>query len=83
MKTEFHVLNDPINLTQYIRGKLFIYVDFLMSHEFESLVKDIPEVISFLKTVIQLIAQWIVLFPQYIQSANYLFTFLAIRLLFQ
>lgn len=81
LKTNFHAINDPINLTQYIRGKLFIYVDFLMSHEFTSFDKEIPQVITFLRSVIQLIAKWVKLFSKYIQSAIYYFYYCSFRII--
>jgi hypothetical protein len=65
-------LTSAFEVTQYIRGHLFIYVDFLMANEYKDPPKEIPLVIEFLKLVIKMIALWLDVFPNYLQSVSFL-----------
>ena len=54
-------------LTQYLRGELFIAVDFLLSANTYS-EDEIAEVCHFLKTVIRLIVHWLKKAPELLEK---------------
>ena len=65
------------DVTQYIRGRLYTYVDFLMAGEYIANPEvEVPLVVAFLKLVAKLIALWLGNFPKYLKSviAKGLFT---------
>ena len=68
LDTGFKSLATAFDVTQYIRGRLYVFVDFLMANEYKNPDNEIPEVIAFLKLVVKLIATWLKIFPNYLQS---------------
>lgn len=48
--------------TQYLRGELFVYVDFLLSHTYPDL-HVLPEIDAFIKSVLRIIVLWLVKLP--------------------
>lgn len=51
---------DAYQTTQYFRGKLYMYVDFLLSADYPEEVEQatLDAVIDFLNLVIKLVVQW-------------------------
>ena len=70
LATNFRSLTTAHDVTQYLRGRLFIYVDFLMAHEYKKPEEAIPRVISFLHLVVKLIVKWLELFPSLLSSVR-------------
>ncbi len=69
--TEFKCLETAFEVTQYLRGRLYTYVDFLMAGEYlKSPETELPPIVSFLKLVAKLIALWLALFPSYLKSVR-------------
>ncbi len=66
--SKFVCLKTAFEVTQYLRGRLYIYVDFLMANEYKDPDKEIPHVLEFLRGVLKLIVMWLDLFPQYLRS---------------
>ena len=50
---------DAFETTQYLRGELFVYVDFLLGHQFTD-IEVLTDVDSFIKVVMRLIVVWLV-----------------------
>lgn len=55
-------------LTQYLRGELFVTVDFLLSANSLYSEEDVGEVCTFLKAVISLIVHWLKLAPGLLET---------------
>ena len=68
IESDFKVLKTAFEITQYLRGKVFIYVDFLMANEYKNPQEECKKAIEFLKLVIKLFVRWMELFPKYKQS---------------
>lgn len=68
LATKFGCLTTAPEVTQYLRGRLFVYVDFLMANEYKDPQKEIPLVVNFFYLVIKVIACWLDLLPNYLQS---------------
>jgi len=68
IESKFGSLTSAFEVTQYLRGKLFCYVDFLMANEYKDPEHEIPEVIEFLKDVLKLIVLWVDVFPRFAQN---------------
>lgn len=58
-ETNFGCFKSVHELTQYMRGELFIYVDFIFSYDYTSLTVEVPSVVIFLKSVLKLLCQWL------------------------
>lgn len=67
VKAGFDLKLSPIEITEYLRGDLFLYADTLltMMHVFKPTLADIQEILSFTETLFTLILQWIKLFPEF------------------
>ena len=70
MDTKFGCLRTAFEVTQYLRGKLYILVDFLMANEYKNPDIEVPPVIEFLKLAIRMIALWLSMFPTYLKSVS-------------
>lgn len=70
LASDFKSLTTPFEVTQYLRGTLYIYVDFLMTLEYPDEDVAIPEVVGFFKLVVKLIARWLTLWPNYMQAVR-------------
>lgn len=56
----------PFELTQFIRGRLFVLVDFLMTNyvpKKDSAKADIDLILELCKASIKLICKWLIMFP--------------------
>eukprot|EP00826_Nyctotherus_ovalis_P005218 TRINITY_DN11170_c0_g2_i13.p1 TRINITY_DN11170_c0_g2~~TRINITY_DN11170_c0_g2_i13.p1 ORF type:complete len:284 (-),score=59.79 TRINITY_DN11170_c0_g2_i13:218-1045(-) len=67
VKANFTLQLSPIEVTEYVRGELFLYADTLltMMHVFKPTLTEIQEILSFTETLLTLIIQWIKCFPQF------------------
>ena len=54
---------DAFMVTQYLRGELYVYIDFLLSVTLETPKSSIPIIYEFLKVVIKLIVVWLKMLP--------------------
>ena len=70
IKTNFKCLTSAFEITQYLRGRLFILVDCLLAREPLDPETEIPIIIGFFKIVIKVIVEWLKLFPSLIDSVN-------------
>ncbi len=70
LASDFKCLSSAFEITQYLRGKLYIYVDFLMANEYKDPEKEIPPVVEFLKLTVRTIAAWLRLFPTHLVSVS-------------
>jgi hypothetical protein len=70
IKAEFKgVFEKPRDLTQFIRGEFYFYVDSLMSLFQNSSPEEVPAIFEFLtKDVFALIFKWLEIFPEYLSS---------------
>ena len=59
MASNFRAIPQAYDLTQYLRGKLFVYVDFLMGAPNTYTEEDIDLVIEFLKSAIRCVVAWL------------------------
>jgi hypothetical protein len=57
-------------LSQYLRGELFITVDFLLSASSQYTEEDVDEVCAFLKAVLGLIVHWLKMAPGLLERAQ-------------
>lgn len=70
IKTNFKCLTTALDVTQYLRGRLFILVDCLLAREPPDAQAELPIIIDFFKTVIRVIVEWLKLFPSHIESVS-------------
>jgi hypothetical protein len=64
IESDFDNLGTPFEITQFFRGELFIYVDWLFGYEFENLEEELPPTISFLNLIIDLIVKFLKKLPK-------------------
>ena len=64
----FRNFESPSQLTQFIRGQLYFYVDSLLSLPQVSSESDLPTIFDFITLVFKLILKWIELFPSVLKS---------------
>lgn len=57
MATDFGCLANAFEVTQYLRGHLFVFLDLLMTSEHKE--ENLPDVYSFLHLVVEAIVQWL------------------------
>ena len=69
MASNFQCWSEPFELTQYLRGRLYVYVDFLMANLYDD-PQVLPAVVDFLKRVLKLIAAWLRRFPGLMRSVD-------------
>ena len=69
IESQFKCLATSFEITQYIRGELYIFVDSVLTYEgYKDKKKILSKAINFLKKVLQLIAEWFKEFPKYLKS---------------
>ncbi len=68
--SDFQCLTTPFEITQYLRGRLHIYVDFVMTIPDAEEKVAVPRIIGFLKLVVKLIARWLALLPNHMQAVR-------------
>ncbi len=69
--SNFASLSTPHEVTQYLRGKFYIYIDFLLSNEYKDPEKEIVPVAEYLVLVVRLVAIWLGRFPDLLKSVSY------------
>ena len=62
---DFKVFETPRDLTQFVRGELYFYVDSLLSM-LSTTVEDLPSIFEFMKEIFKLIFKWMEIFPDYL-----------------
>jgi hypothetical protein len=60
VRTRFSSLETAFDVTQYLRGHLYIFVDLLLTSEHTE--SDLPDIYSFLHLVIKAISLWLKMF---------------------
>lgn len=69
IKKDFKCYELPRDLTQFVRGELYFYVDSLMSIFQSSSVEEVPAIFEFItKDIFSLIFKWLEIMPDYLPS---------------
>jgi hypothetical protein len=65
IKDEFEGFKTPHETTQFLRGRLYVFVDSLLSNCDEDMItkEDSRDIIEFMEAVFKLIIKWLELFP--------------------
>lgn len=70
MESDFKCFNSPNELTQFIRGELYFYIDSLISLYTSTTSDDLVAILEFMQEVFRLILKWMEIFPQYLKIFN-------------
>jgi hypothetical protein len=62
IKNDFKAFETPNQLTQFIRGELYFYVDSLISFQNTS-TEDLSAVFEFMTEIFKLLFKWMEIFP--------------------
>ena len=62
---------DAFTITQYLRGELYVYIDFLLGESIEEIDENVMVIYDFLKEVINLIVLWLKMIPKLYISVIY------------
>lgn len=65
--------DDAYKFTQFIRGKLFFYIDSLLTLQKGADKKAFPNIVKFMRKVFELILKWMKLFPKYASYVSVLY----------
>ena len=61
----------PYELTNFLRGDLYVLIDCLMCNAYSNPAKDVNDVVEFFKNVISLIIKWMTLVPSEIKNCDF------------
>lgn len=61
----------PYELTNFLRGDLYVLVDCLLCHTYSNPMKDVNDVVEFFKNVISLIIKWMSLVPTEVKNCDF------------
>lgn len=64
--TKFDNGMGPIELTQFVRGRLYFHLDSLMSLSNSTCEDDLPSIFEFVQAYIELVKVWMSEFPRYL-----------------
>jgi hypothetical protein len=68
--SDFKYFDTPFNLSQYIRGELYFYVDSIISISTLANSDDLPTTFEFMQETFELIFKWMDLFPAMLKTYN-------------
>lgn len=61
----------PYELTNFLRGDLYVLIDCLLCNTYSNVAKDVNDVVEFFKNVISLIIKWMTLVPSEIKNCDF------------
>ena len=68
METDFMSIDNVHELTQYLRGELFFFVDSILSLGEVRMKKQLEQTQDFMKEVLTLIFRWMMIYPSIVSS---------------
>lgn len=68
VKSRFKNFKTAHEVTQFIRGELFFYVDSIITIPTETTSADLPARVEFITQVFELIITWLDIFPSYVEA---------------
>ncbi len=71
LASDFGALTTPHEVTQYLRGRLYLYVDFLLANEYKEPEKEIGPVTDFFRLATKLVAKWLGHFPDLLRPVQH------------
>ena len=70
VKADFESFETAFELTQILRGRLYVTIDFLMSYDYKTDSEEMDAAHGFLKTFIRVIVAWLKKIPTLLVSVS-------------